>query len=267
MRFVLFLPILWSFTSGSLITPSIWPLPQSFLFQNSSLPLSSKFQSQIVDSTSHETVTISTLTNALERYQKIIFAEMSDEAKEQSAPNLIQVVQIFVDDISEDYPQLTTDESYTVTINASSTITITSKTVYGALRAIESLSQLVVFNYEEGIYYIHGCPIEITDAPRYPHRGLLLDTSRHYQPLSAIKRTIDSLSYAKYNGCLLSLFSPLLSSSLSQFSIGTLSTLRASLSNLFPTPTSGAVPIPPTRNIVSRTSSLSSSTAAPEASR
>jgi hexosaminidase len=200
MSFIYFLPFLWSLASGSLITPSIWPLPQSFIFQNTSLPLSSKFQSEIIDPVSRETVTISTLTNALERYQKLIFPEISDEGKEQNAPNLIQFLQIFVDNLSEDYPQLATDESYTLTVNTSATMTITSNTVYGALRAIESLSQLVVFNYEEGIYEIPGCPIEIIDAPRYPHRGLLLDTSRHYQPLSAIKRTIDSLSYAKYNG-------------------------------------------------------------------
>ena len=29
--------------------------------------------------------------------------------------------------------------------------------------------------------------------------GMLLDTSRHYQPVSFIQQTIDALSYAKYN--------------------------------------------------------------------
>lgn len=29
--------------------------------------------------------------------------------------------------------------------------------------------------------------------------GMLLDTSRHFQPVSFIQQTIDALSYAKYN--------------------------------------------------------------------
>lgn len=37
-------------------------------------------------------------------------------------------------------------------------------------------------------YYINET--EIVDFPRFPHRGLLLDTSRHYLPLRAILETL-----------------------------------------------------------------------------
>lgn len=37
-------------------------------------------------------------------------------------------------------------------------------------------------------YYINKT--EILDFPRFPHRGLLLDTSRHYLPLRAILETL-----------------------------------------------------------------------------
>lgn len=37
-------------------------------------------------------------------------------------------------------------------------------------------------------YYINET--EIVDFPRFPHRGLLLDTSRHYLPLKAILETL-----------------------------------------------------------------------------
>lgn len=78
-------------------------------------------------------------------------------------------------------------------------IIINSRTVYGALRALESLSQLVMYDFDSNSYQIVGLPILIEDAPRYEHRGLLLDTSRHFQPVDFIKRTIDGISYAKLN--------------------------------------------------------------------
>lgn len=42
-------------------------------------------------------------------------------------------------------------------------------------------------------------PWYIHDAPRFPHRELLIDSSRHFLPVPALKQIIDSLPYAKIN--------------------------------------------------------------------
>merc|ERR1719401_2014298 len=42
-------------------------------------------------------------------------------------------------------------------------------------------------------------PLTIIDEPRYKHRGLLVDSSRHFLPVRALKRLIESLSFAKLN--------------------------------------------------------------------
>ena len=54
----------------------------------------------------------------------------------------------------------------------------TAKTVYGALRALETFSQLVRFDFDANAYALPGAPWDITDSPRFPHRGLMVDTAR-----------------------------------------------------------------------------------------
>ena len=75
----------------------------------------------------------------------------------------------------------------------------TAKTVYGALRGLETFSQLVTFDFETETYVIDACPWTITDEPRFAHRGLMVDTARHFQPLASLKAIVDSLPYAKIN--------------------------------------------------------------------
>jgi len=101
---------------------------------------------------------------------------------------------------SDDYPQIDTDESYQIVVNADgSPATIHAATVYGALRGIETISQMVVYDYDSAMYILPNAPWTISDAPRFPHRGLMIDVGRHYQSIQSIRNIIDSLPYAKLN--------------------------------------------------------------------
>ncbi|GLT87971.1 hypothetical protein SLE2022_060190 [Rubroshorea leprosula] len=75
-----------------------------------------------------------------------------------------------------------------------------ANTVYGALHGLQTFSQLCHFNYKSRVIEVHMSPWIITDQPRFSYRGLLIDTCRHYLPLSVIKNVIDSMTYAKL-GC------------------------------------------------------------------
>jgi hexosaminidase len=150
---------------------------------------------------------VKTLTDAYARTNNLIFNHAVDEAV-ASKLSATYAVEVTVEDSSEAHPQLDTDESYTLDIPAASASTasalanpikITAKTVYGALYALQSLSQLVVYDFDSDSYLVPSTPMQVIDAPRYPHRGMLLDTSRHYQPMSFLQLAVDSLSYAKYN--------------------------------------------------------------------
>ena len=71
--------------------------------------------------------------------------------------------------------------------------------VIGALRGLETFSQLVQFDPETTTYSIFATPITIDDAPRFPHRGFMVDTSRHFQTLATLHMLLDSMAYAKLN--------------------------------------------------------------------
>lgn len=73
-------------------------------------------------------------------------------------------------------------------------------TVWGAMHGLETFSQLVQVGTDAAgtdVLQVWDTPVDIFDAPRFPHRGLLIDTSRHYLPVDLIKHAIDGLSYNK----------------------------------------------------------------------
>ncbi|KAI3865763.1 hypothetical protein MKX03_025509, partial [Papaver bracteatum] len=74
-----------------------------------------------------------------------------------------------------------------------------ANTVFGALRGLETFSQLCSFNYGTKSVQVYKAPWYIQDEPKFVFRGLLLDTSRHFLPINVIKQVIESMSYAKLN--------------------------------------------------------------------
>jgi len=112
------------------------------------------------------------------------------------------------------------DESYSLYVPADPVSRrrafIVASTTLGLLRGLQTFSQLVyaipaldvsqgdVTPYgtaDESVHplkYITG-PVSIKDEPAYPYRGVMLDTSRNFYPVDALKRTIDAMSWAKLN--------------------------------------------------------------------
>ena len=91
-------------------------------------------------------------------------------------------------------PALGEDESYTLEIGPQRA-TLEAATVTGALRGLQTLLQLPETN--GGGYVLPACRIQ--DRPRFRWRGLLLDCSRHFQPLENVLRTLDCMAAFKYN--------------------------------------------------------------------
>ena len=97
--------------------------------------------------------------------------------------------------------QLYANESYELSVPAGggAPIAIAAATQFGLYRALETLSQLVAFDFDRNAYTIERAPVRVADAPRFPHRQLMIDTSRHYQPVRVIEQLVDACAFAKIN--------------------------------------------------------------------
>jgi len=89
---------------------------------------------------------------------------------------------------------LSEDESYRVKVTSKG-ILLEAITDIGAIRGLETILQLV--GPDSNSFYIPY--IEISDAPRFPWRGLMIDVARHYQPLEVLKRNLDAMAAVKLN--------------------------------------------------------------------
>ncbi len=97
---------------------------------------------------------------------------------------------------------LENNEAYTLKVTAEGVL-ITATHSSGAFYGVQSLLQL----FPAAIYDAQPRPniewpaitAEIEDAPRFPWRGVMLDSSRYFQPVDAIKKYIDVLSQHKIN--------------------------------------------------------------------
>ncbi|KAL2622433.1 hypothetical protein R1flu_002638 [Riccia fluitans] len=176
----------------------VWPMPAEWTSGEGTLIVDPKLELVVQGSLSESDV----MEEAFERYCGHIFVHQT--IMNLRLPSDVPILQRLVINVISDSQtlQLGTDESYTLTIPASdkaSDVYLEASNIYGALRGLETFSQLCRFNFETKFVQIPRTPWSIRDKPRFQFRGLLIDTSRHYLPLETIKKVIDSMAYAKLN--------------------------------------------------------------------
>jgi hypothetical protein len=127
----------------------------------------------------------------------------ADASAEAGADSRVYSLGALVVVVAEDLPegavkQLDDDESYSLTVDIDSSgaarARVEAGSVWGALYALETFSQLVEYGGQ-----IRHFPISIQDEPRFPWRGLLLDTSNHYISVSVISKFLDAMAATKMN--------------------------------------------------------------------
>jgi N-acetyl-beta-hexosaminidase len=100
-----------------------------------------------------------------------------------------------------DSTDLETPESYQLYIKKDS-ILLNAKTAAGAFRGIQTLRQLIPEKSNDTLtdHPLWVIPSgKIIDAPKFAHRGAMLDIARHFFTLDEVKKYTDILAYYKFN--------------------------------------------------------------------
>ncbi|CAH8636712.1 unnamed protein product [Schistosoma bovis] len=93
-------------------------------------------------------------------------------------------------------PHVNMDESYILGVTENGIFIISNET-WGALRGLETLSQLMWTTKDQSHVFVNRT--YIVDYPRFKHRGLMIDTSRHFISKSVILLNLEAMSYNKLN--------------------------------------------------------------------
>eukprot|EP00252_Welwitschia_mirabilis_P006389 TRINITY_DN17264_c0_g1_i1.p1 TRINITY_DN17264_c0_g1~~TRINITY_DN17264_c0_g1_i1.p1 ORF type:complete len:589 (-),score=40.87 TRINITY_DN17264_c0_g1_i1:259-2025(-) len=185
-----------------------WPKPRKAVWGNSGLiPIDPAFRILVPN---HKY-----LQEAALRYEALVFAEkwspigagpvstfniVESQACgfSRGARDKIRKLEVLVEKLDADL-QHGVDESYTLSVPAKGgVVNVTAKTPWGAIRGLETFSQLVLVK-PGNTDSVSVNEVWIEDSPIFAHRGLLLDTSRNFYPVEDILRTIRALSYNKMN--------------------------------------------------------------------
>lgn len=181
----------------------VWPQPTGEIkLSKTRLPIYAEFTLKITESPSTEVST----------YLKKAFALFTSDVNTQKnsrrrrvyhKPKHSLIISVSVKGDKDPRLRIDTDEGYEIFVRPSVKdyiieVDLLAKSFCGARHGFETLSQLIWFDpYLNALVMIDMAIIN--DRPKFPYRGLLLDTARNYFPVSDILRTIDAMAATKLN--------------------------------------------------------------------
>ncbi|KAM4532684.1 beta-hexosaminidase subunit beta isoform 1-T1 [Fundulus diaphanus] len=180
---------------------SLWPLPQKVRISEVSFKLSSS-SFRITDAKeSGAGPSCSLLQEAYRRYYEYIFGDVKRQKVNKglrAGPAELLELQVWItspDSECDSYPTVSSDESYELSVDQPVSVLKAPK-VWGALHGLETFSQLV-YEDEYGAKSINAT--SVSDFPRFAHRGILLDSSRHFLPIKVILANLETMAMNKFN--------------------------------------------------------------------
>ncbi len=134
------------------------------------------------------------LEGATERWRERIAQQTGWQLQPAQASPSSPTIDIQIKKAVDPQPRLGSDESYELSVTADG-VKLVANTRFGAMRGMETLLQLI----QNGPQNTSIPLVAIKDMPRFPWRGVLLDSARHFVPVEDILRQLDGMASAKFN--------------------------------------------------------------------
>ncbi len=169
------------------LSPSLMPLPAQMIPGQGEFLVDGNF------SIATEGYRDALMMSATDRFIATLALEtgipLRNVVKNQNASFVIKI-----EHASQPVQQLGEDESYNLSITQDQ-VRLTATNPLGGLHGLQTFLQLVRITP----YGFAAPAIEIHDRPRFPWRGLMIDSGRHFMPVSVIKRNLDGMEAVKLN--------------------------------------------------------------------
>ena len=132
----------------------------------------------------------------LERARERFLERLSGETGILIWPTMGNKPKIFIHTkgASAEVQKLGEDESYHLKVTPDE-VQLDAPNPLGVLRGLQTLLQLVQITPDGFVVPA----VEIEDGPRFPWRGLMIDSGRHFMPLEVIKRSLNGMEAVKLN--------------------------------------------------------------------
>jgi hexosaminidase len=123
----------------------------------------------------------------LHRQTGILFANQGGDAAKAT-------LVVHTNKASKEIQELGEDESYTLEVTPQGA-KLDATNPLGVLRGLQTFLQLVDVSPDG----FAAPAVSVKDRPRFPWRGLMIDSSRHFTPLDVLKRNLDGMEAVKLN--------------------------------------------------------------------
>jgi hexosaminidase len=174
--------------SSTSFVNTLMPEPAHLSVQSGDLPLTTAFTAA-TDSFHDDR-----LDNAIARMLVQLENHTGLQINTSPAASKTATLLVTVDGPGEAIQSVDENESYSLDVTSTGAH-LKAATDVGAMHGLQTFLQLVQTN--DSSYFVPA--VSIQDSPRFRWRGLMIDCSRHFEPIPVIKRTLDGMAAVKLN--------------------------------------------------------------------
>ncbi|OKY26778.1 family 20 glycosylhydrolase [Thalassotalea sp. PP2-459] len=167
---------------------NVMPYPKTVIINEQEFTISDGFSISVEGGSKQRSAQ---LKNTLES-QISTFGWQVSTTNDKAIPIVIRINQ--GGGLDYQFPALHQDESYQLTLD-NQQVLLEAKSDFGALHGVATLTQLLYQAKSNQVL----AQLTIKDLPRFPWRGFMLDSVRHFISIDAIKRQLRGMAAAKLN--------------------------------------------------------------------